>query len=90
MLGVPLWEQNLQLLTKPPKKPVVQRYNVTYIAFTTTNKQLREHTITVAESESLSKTIRVDIMFGASSTKYNLLCLKKYPIKYEELRLIEA
>lgn len=47
-------------------------------------------TTTVAESESLSKTIRVEIIFGASSTKYNLLFLKKYPIKYAELRLTEA
>ena len=40
-------------------------------------------TVTVDESESLSKMIRVDIMFGASSTRYNLLFLKKYPIRYE-------
>lgn len=49
-----------------------------------------EHTATVAESESLSKTIRVDIMFGASSTKYSLLFLKKNPMRYAELFLIEA
>jgi hypothetical protein len=49
-----------------------------------------EYTRTVAESESLSKIIKVDIMFGASSTKYSLLFLKKYPIKKEELLLIEA
>lgn len=54
------------------------------------NKKNTIHTTTVAESESLSKTIRVDIKFGASSTKYNLLFLKKYPIKYEELLLIGA
>lgn len=47
-------------------------------------------TSTVDESESLSKMIRVDIIFGASSTKYNLLYLKKNPIRYDELLLIEA
>lgn len=46
-------------------------------------------TATVAESWSLSKTIKLDIMFGASSTRYNLLFWKKYPIRYEELLLIE-
>ena len=34
--------------------------------------------------------IRVDIMFGASSTRYNLLFLKKYPIRYEDDLLTAA
>lgn len=48
------------------------------------------HTTTVAESESLSITISTDTTLGASSTKYKSLFLKKYPIKYDELLLIEA
>jgi len=40
-------------------------------------------TATVDESGSLSKMIKVDIMFGASSSRSNLLFLKKYPIRYE-------
>jgi len=53
-------------------------------------QQLIQLTVTVDESGSLNKTIRVDIMFGASSTRYNLLFLKKYPIRYELDLLIAA
>lgn len=47
-----------------------------------TESEMREDfhlriTATVAESGSLSKTIKVDSMLGASSTRYNLLFLKK-------------
>ena len=47
-------------------------------------------TVTVDESGSLSKMISVAIMFEASSTRYNLLFLNKYPIRYEEDLLIAA
>lgn len=79
MKEVPPWELNLQLLTKLPKKPVEQKvtYNVMYLESIAEPERLVVHTATVAESESLSKTIRVDITFAASSTKYNLLLLKK-------------
>lgn len=54
------------------------------------DKITQSSTKTVSESVSLSKMIRVDIMFGASSTRYNLLFLNKYPMRYDALRLIEA
>lgn len=38
-------------------------------------------TDTVALSVSLNKVIRVDIISGASSAKYNLLFLKRKPIR---------
>jgi hypothetical protein len=41
-------------------------------------------------SVSLSKIIRVDIISEASSARYNLVFLKRKPIRYAEPRLIDA